>query len=991
MKKGFTLVELLGVIIILAVIATVAVISIAQSIQKGKKTACLAEEKSIIEAAKTWQTDNPIITANNIYILTMLTNSGYLEKDLKNPMTGKAYKVGTHVKITPAEEEAGNYSYDYKLVYGTGDKACDGTDGENSEEIITVDMPTAEYCKPSLIYTGSSQTLVKEDIIGFTWKQGKTRTNAGSQNVRAVLDGKYTWTDGTTDVKMINCSIAKATPTITLSEASGIIEKGKTKTFTATVKSGASNAKVTGNLNVTSATPSVATASPSGNINIEKANNSVGVTKTETVTAADFGTSKLTLSFTPTDTANYTNAADKTYNVTVRNYVPVPTAANYCNTLTYNGSSQTLVKAATTGFTWTDGTTRTNAGSQNVTATLSNGYMWDDNTTDTKTISCSIAKATPTITLSASSGSAQTGNTVSFTATVKSGATNGSVSGTLNVTSESTGVSTVNPSGNIAITNANNSSGIANTETITGGNTHGDAIITVSFTPSDTTNYNNATSKTYTATSTARSALYVSSSGNDTSGYGTIASPYATVQKAYNQGATTSTIYLMSNVTPTSITTMGSNKTITLTSCTKSGTSCSYSSAYSMIRGSSLTGNVINQTSGTLTLNKITINGNNVAASAAILNNSGILNINSDTIIANGQNSGNGGGVYNSGTLTINSGNLGNNKANNGGALYNTGTAAIKGGSIVQNSAKTSGGGVYNSGTLTMSAGTIGGSDTNKNTATNASSSFGAGIYNSKSLTMTGGSVTYNVSSSKGGGIANIGSSNTFSMTSPANVSYNQSTSHGGGIYCSAGTSTMNSGTVKNNKTKSQFGGGYYLTSSAVLNLKGGNVDYNTAGGGGGGIALGNSSTATTQTKLNMSNGTVSSNSIINTATDGTGGGIHSAANTTISITGGTISSNKAQYGKGHGGALFTSGTATLSGGTIASNTAKGKGGAWFCNKGTCKVSGATIKKNTASTSAGGIYKETNGTYSRTSGYVCKNNSPANSYDVTATSDSHCA
>ena len=507
MKKGFTLVELLGVIIILAVIATVAVISIAQSIQKGKKTACLAEEKSIIEAAKTWQTDNPIITANNIYVLTMLTNSGYLEKDLKNPMTGKAYKVGTHVKITPAEGETGKYSYDYKLVYGTGDKACDGTDGENSEEIITVDIPTAEYCKPSLVYTGSSQTLVKAAGEGYTWSLGTERTNAGSQNVRASLKNGFVWLDESTDVKTINCSIAKATPTITLSASSGIIEKGKTKTFTATVKSGASNAKVSGNLNVVSGDTSKATVTPTGNVAITNANNSTGVTKTETVTGVAAGDSAITVKFTPTDTTNYNNVANKTYTAKVRNFIPVPTAANYCNSLKYTGASQTLVKAAGTGFTWTAGTTRTNAGSQNVTATPSSGYAWSDGSTGTKTISCSIGKATPTITLSATSGTVETNKNKTFKATVKSGASSGSVSGTLNVTSSNTAKLTVSPNGNKTITGANNSSGSANTITMTG-KAMGSATVTVKFTPTDTTNYNNAANKTYTATIKFTGTIY---------------------------------------------------------------------------------------------------------------------------------------------------------------------------------------------------------------------------------------------------------------------------------------------------------------------------------------------------------------------------------------------------------------------------------------------------------------------------------------------------
>ena len=109
--------------------------------------------------------------------------------------------------------------------------------------------------------------------------------------------------------------------------------------------------------------------------------------------ATSTASGKYTLALSDSTNYSISSAGDLTITALT---ATIPTAANYCKTgLVYNGSSQTIVKTAGTGYTWTAGTTRTNAGSQNVTATLSPGYKWSDNTTGTKTISCSIDKATP--------------------------------------------------------------------------------------------------------------------------------------------------------------------------------------------------------------------------------------------------------------------------------------------------------------------------------------------------------------------------------------------------------------------------------------------------------------------------------------------------------------------------------------------------------------------------------------------------------------------
>lgn len=96
-KRGFTLAELLGVIVILGIIGTISIGVIERNIIEGRKKTCKAQEKNIIEGAKMWQIDHP----NNYKCVTIseLTSDGYLEKELKNPMTDDSYNSATCVII----------------------------------------------------------------------------------------------------------------------------------------------------------------------------------------------------------------------------------------------------------------------------------------------------------------------------------------------------------------------------------------------------------------------------------------------------------------------------------------------------------------------------------------------------------------------------------------------------------------------------------------------------------------------------------------------------------------------------------------------------------------------------------------------------------------------------------------------------------------------------------------------------------------------------
>ena len=142
----------------------------------------------------------------------------------------------------------------------------------------------------------------------------------------------------------------------------------------------------------------------------------------------------------------------------------------------------------------------------------------------------------------------------------------------------------------------------------------------------------------------------------------------------------------------------------------------------------------INLNSKTLRRNDIQYYENN----GFVIKNEGALTIigkndgADNGIISGGKNYGNGGGIYNSGELSIINTTISDNKAEDsfGSGIYNTGTVNITGGSIESNYGATKGGGIYNGGTLTIDGTVI-----KSNTTT---SGDGAGIYNDGTLNIKG-------------------------------------------------------------------------------------------------------------------------------------------------------------------------------------------------------------------------------------------------------------
>ena len=151
---------------------------------------------------------------------------------------------------------------------------------------------------------------------------------------------------------------------------------------------------------------------------------------------------------------------------------------------------------------------------------------------------------------------------------------------------------------------------------------------------------------------------------------------------------------------------------------------------------------------------------------------------------------GDGGGIYNDGTLTLTNSTVSGNWADYGGGIYNDGALMLTSSTVSDNPAR-DGGGIYNDGTLTLTNSTVSG---NLAACAPGCPGDGGGIYNDGTLTLTNSTVSGN-GASQGGGIYNF--EGTLTLTN-STVSGN---TWGSGIANNSGTLTLTSSTVSGNSS----------------------------------------------------------------------------------------------------------------------------------------------------------------------------------------------
>ncbi len=112
-NKGFTLIELIGTIVILSLLLLIISPVVTRSIKNGVKQADDQAKANIELAAKNWKSDNKGSTATFVTV-NELINGGYLDEEVKLPSTSETISSAC-VKITLKSENpvTGKKTYDF--------------------------------------------------------------------------------------------------------------------------------------------------------------------------------------------------------------------------------------------------------------------------------------------------------------------------------------------------------------------------------------------------------------------------------------------------------------------------------------------------------------------------------------------------------------------------------------------------------------------------------------------------------------------------------------------------------------------------------------------------------------------------------------------------------------------------------------------------------------------------------------------------------------
>jgi hypothetical protein len=302
--------------------------------------------------------------------------------------------------------------------------------------------------------------------------------------------------------------------------------------------------------------------------------------------------------------------------------------------------------------------------------------------------------------------------------------------------------------------------------------------------------------------------------------------------------------------------------------------------------------------------------------------------------ISHGNSPGSGGGISNTGTLTLTNCTLDHDKASSqGGGLFNLGgTVTIVRSTFNHDSAAGSaGGGVFSFGTLTV---------TNSNFSNDSAFALGGGIY------------------------IHVNSTATVTNCTLSNDSAFSAGGDGGGVFVDASsTATLTNCTLSNDSAGNGGGGVSIDGGAAILNKC--TLSNDTARQGGGIVNTGGTVTVTASTfnndsdtgLLNEGTATVTASTFSNDSAL-EGGGMENTG--TATVTNCTFSNDSATSSIDGGGGLFNADGAaiTLTNCTLANNSAVtgSGGGIWNAPTGILNLINTLVAENTATVSGPDIF-----------------------------------
>lgn len=207
MKKGFTLVELMAVIVILGVLAGVIIPIVADSIGDASEKAYNSNIEAIKTSAYEWALQNtrllPKENGGSIVVyLAELKRTTTIDVNIKNPQTGKVLSNNTSVTITKNNSD---YTYTLNLV------EADKNEGDIPALIIGGDI---------VDYVEVNQDGNKYTVPSAVAKDMNGNVIAATINSQILKDG-----DEVTEVDETSLGVYKVIYSVTYNGKTGTYEK----------------------------------------------------------------------------------------------------------------------------------------------------------------------------------------------------------------------------------------------------------------------------------------------------------------------------------------------------------------------------------------------------------------------------------------------------------------------------------------------------------------------------------------------------------------------------------------------------------------------------------------------------------------------------------------------------------------------------------------------------------------------------------------------
>lgn len=112
-NKGFTLAELLAVLVVLGIIATIIVPSVTRQVNKTREKLCVVQYENILNSARAYGTEHITeLGSGKTITLNELINGGYISGEkLKDPIEKQDISTDLQIKIVKSGKK-----YQYSII-----------------------------------------------------------------------------------------------------------------------------------------------------------------------------------------------------------------------------------------------------------------------------------------------------------------------------------------------------------------------------------------------------------------------------------------------------------------------------------------------------------------------------------------------------------------------------------------------------------------------------------------------------------------------------------------------------------------------------------------------------------------------------------------------------------------------------------------------------------------------------------------------------------